>query len=147
MIKIIGAIFCQVVIIIILIQFIPSITLGYHKWNGAIPIFIMIAQLKINIGILSNCSKEFFVIKEYKKTNKINIEAVTWTRKYFSEVSVDCLVFSILIRGTKANKFISSPIQMLIQENEEIEIKVPVTIIIKNINFIHLIIKKRGIPI
>lgn len=133
--------------IITLIQFIPSITLGYHKWNGAIPIFIIIEQLKINIGNLSNCSKEFFVIKEYKKTNIINIEAVTCTRKYFNEVSVDCLVFSMLIKGTKASKFISNPIQILIQENEEIEIKVPIAIIIKNINFIHFIIKKRGIPI
>lgn len=36
-----GAIFCQVIKISLLIQFNPSITLGNHKWKGAAPNLII----------------------------------------------------------------------------------------------------------
>lgn len=45
--RIIGAIFCQVIKIKLLIQFNPSITLGNQKWNGATPLFIIKEEAKI----------------------------------------------------------------------------------------------------
>lgn len=45
--KIMGAIFCHVIKIMLLIQFRPSITIGNQKWNGAIPIFIINEDAKI----------------------------------------------------------------------------------------------------
>jgi len=45
--RIIGAIFCQVIKIKLLIQFNPSITLGNQKWKGAIPLFNIREEAKI----------------------------------------------------------------------------------------------------
>ena len=42
-----GAIFCQVIKSILLIQFNPSITTGNQKWKGAMPIFIINEEAKI----------------------------------------------------------------------------------------------------
>jgi len=44
---IIGAIFCQVIKIKLLIQFKPSITLGNQKWKGATPLFNIKEEEKI----------------------------------------------------------------------------------------------------
>lgn len=57
--------------------------------------------------------------------NKNTVEAKAWVKKYFKEDSVDIKLLS-LIRGIKANKLISSPIQALNQELEETVINVPI---------------------
>lgn len=78
------------------------------------------------------------------ENNKID-DAKAWVKKYFSEASVD-INLSSLIRGIKANKLISKPIQALNQEFAEIEIKVLEIKIVKNIIFERLfIIKKKRI--
>jgi len=61
MTKTIGVIFCHVNKIKQLIQFNPSITSGNQKWNGAIPIFVSNAELKMIIIELSI----FFIIKKF----------------------------------------------------------------------------------
>ena len=72
-------------------------------------------------------------------------EAKAWVKKYLIEASVDINLLS-LIRGIKANKLISNPIQALTQELAEIEIKVPKIRILKNIIFDELLkIKKKRI--
>lgn len=50
--RIIGAIFCQVIKIKLLIQFKPSITFGNQKWKGATPLFIINEDAKIILIIL-----------------------------------------------------------------------------------------------
>ena len=50
----IGAIFCHVIKIILLIQFKPSITIGNQKWKGAIPVFIIKEDAKIILIFLCN---------------------------------------------------------------------------------------------
>lgn len=72
MIKTMGVIFCHVSKIKQFNQFNPSITSGNQKWNGAIPIFVSKAELKIIIIVLSI----FFKIKKFldikiKANNKI----------------------------------------------------------------------------
>lgn len=89
--KIIGAIFCHVRSINRFVHLKPSATSKYQKWKGAAPIFIKIAELKIKYDKEFNCSNELMEIREYINENKINIEAVTWTRKYFIDASEEYL--------------------------------------------------------
>ena len=63
-IKIIGAIFCHVRSNKRFSHLKPSATSTYQKWNGAAPIFIKIAELRIKLGSISICSKELLNIKE-----------------------------------------------------------------------------------
>ena len=125
-----GAIFCQVIKIKLLIQFRPSITLGNQKWKGAIPVFIIKEEAKI---ILIN--KFIFLIKlllnlifiEKSKTeNKRIAEAKAWVKKYFNLASDVNKLLEFIQKGIKDNKLISKPIQILNQEEEEILIIVPI---------------------
>lgn len=115
-IKIIGAIFCQVINNNALAHLSPSRTSGYQKWKGAAPIFIRIALLNKNIEVGINCSIELIKINEFKKENKTRIDAETWTKKYFKEDSEEYLKLSKFIIGIKAKRFNSKPIQILIHE-------------------------------
>jgi hypothetical protein len=77
---------------------------------------------------------------KFKNTYKIIIEnkkieeAKAWVKKYFNEDSEENKFFDLIIKGIKDNKLISSPIQILNQEVEEIAINVPVIIDKKNKN-------------
>lgn len=64
--------------------------------------------------------------------NKKTAEAKACVKKYFRDDSEENKFFDPIIKGIKDNKLISNPIHILNQEEEEIEIKVPRTIDIKN---------------
>lgn len=66
--------------------------------------------------------------------NKKIEEANACVKKYFNEDSDENKFFDLIIKGIKDNKLISKPIQILNQDEEEIAIKVPVIIDIKNKN-------------
>lgn len=131
-IKTMGVIFCHVNRIKQFNQFKPSITSGNQKWNGAIPIFVSKAELKIiiielSIFFRSRCELASIIIE-----NKRIKEAKAWVRKYFIELSVERIFLLCWINGMNANKLISKPNHIPIQVNEEIEINLPVNRIIKN---------------
>lgn len=90
-------------------------------------------------------------MKWFSSMNKITAnnsteEANAWVKKYFNEASVETKLLLSLIRGIKANKLISKPIQAPNQELAEIVIKVPVIKIHKNIILEELLkIKKKRI--
>ena len=93
MTKIIGVNFCHENKIKQLVQFIPSTTSGNQKWNGAIPIFIKRAELKLNIIEFSM----FFIKKKFFDSKIIEIrrikEAKACDKKYFNELSEDKELF------------------------------------------------------
>lgn len=66
--------------------------------------------------------------------NKKIDEAKAWVRKYFKDDSDENKFFDLIIKGIKDNKLISSPIQILNQEVEEIAIIVPTIMDKKNKN-------------
>jgi len=118
---IIGATFCQVIKIILLIQFNPSITIGNQKWKGAIPIFIIKEEAKIILILELKFNKNFHsIIKENRiiENNKI-LEARACVKKYFKEASDENKLFNFIVKGIKDNKLISKPIQILNQEDEQ----------------------------
>jgi hypothetical protein len=76
-----------------------------------------------------------FVNKKYIIiTNKKIAEAIAWVRKYFKEASEENKFFEFIIKGIKDSKLISNPIQILNQEVDEIAIKDPKIIELKNKN-------------
>lgn len=75
-----------------------------------------------------------FITKNIIIKLKINIEeANAWVKKYFKEDSEENKFFVLIIRGIKDNKLISNPIHIPSQEEEEMEIKVPIIIVKKKI--------------
>lgn len=130
-----GVIFCQVIKIKQFNQDKPSIILGYQKWKGADPIFIIIEEL-IKIVNIKFILKFFNMINLIKIANKKLIDAIACVKKYFKEASEVKRLLEFEIRGINLNKLISNPIQHPIHELEEIEIKVlKIKINMKNILF------------
>jgi len=116
--NIIGAIFCQVNKIRLLIQSIPSIISGNQKWKGAAPIFNNNDELiiiSINILISKISLIKLFNIIIIKIENKKIVEANAWIKKYLIEDSVEYELFFFFNRGINDNKLISKPIQVPIQ--------------------------------
>lgn len=97
---------------------IPCVTSGTQKWNGARPNFIARAMV-IMVGAMG---LEFFNIVHCPECRRLmmmpiirSIDAVACVRKYFVAASVARgLCFFIRI-GIIANRFISSPIQIVNQ--------------------------------
>lgn len=148
----IGAIFCQVIKIKLLVQFNPSITPGNQKWKGEAPIFKNKVELIINILYIFNdfIWKSIFVKYINMIIEKRSIaEASAWVKKYFKAASVDIKLFILIIKGINDNKLISSPIQALIQEFAEIVVRDPLINVNKNNIFVEFlkIKKKRTIPL
>lgn len=132
--KIIGAIFCHVIKIILLIQLKPSITIGNQKWKGAIPIFIIKEEAKIMLILELKFNNIFHSIKKENKiieNNKI-LEAIAWVRKYFNEASEENKLFNFIVKGIKDNKLISKPIHTLNHDEDLILIIVPINNVDKN---------------
>lgn len=125
-IRAIGASFCHVNIINAFVQFKPSIISGNQKWNGAAPIFVNRAELKINLkyNVKLMLYIKFIDIKIIDKSSRE--EASAWVTKYFNEASDAIILLVFLIKGIMESRLISNPIHILIQEYEEIEIKVPI---------------------
>lgn len=141
--KIIGAIFCHVSKIKLLNQFNPSITSGNQKWKGAAPIFVNNAELVIIIKYWFKLKKKDEFIDIIIILNKINIEAKVWVKKYLIDASEEYIFLYIENNGITEIILISNPIHIPSQEYEEIEIKVPIIMVRKNINLYILIKKKR----
>lgn len=142
-----GANFCQIRMIKRFIHWIPSITWGTQRWNGALP--ILIKRLSIIKIIKKFRLDNDHLINLMEKALEIKIaEARAWIRKYLriaSELRGD---FSFMAKARKAIMFISNPIQAVIQEGaEKAEIEPKTS---KNINKVFqgkIIIKKRAMPI
>ena len=62
------------------------------------------------------------------------VEAIAWIIKYLIEDSLVKIFFLSLIRGIKDRRFISKPIHIPNQEEEEIVMKIPIVIVEKNSN-------------
>ncbi len=91
--------------------------------------FIIIINNSLKFwGINSN--EQLIIIIE---NNRI-IEANVWVIKYFKVASEAYIFFLLEIRGIIDIRLISRPIHILIQLNAEIEIKVPITKKVININ-------------
>lgn len=108
---IIGATFCQVNRIIQLDQFIPSIISGNQKWNGAVPIFVMIAEFIIIVDVVLNILVSINIIDIMRRD-----EARAWVIKYLIDDSEDELIFLLIINGIILIKLISNPIHIPIHE-------------------------------
>lgn len=140
----IGAIFCQVINRRHFTQFIPSITITNHAWNGADPNFIIIGAIInificLSIIILENQEEYKLFIKQHIKKKH---EAIVCTKKYFNADSLDKIFLVFIISGMKEIIFISSPIHIPNQLDEEMVIIDLITIIKENIRFKLLIINK-----
>lgn len=138
---VIGAIFCQVIIIIELSQVNPSIISGNQKWNGAAPIFVKIA-VSINIeehflDVTISLLDSIMIIANMKM-----VEAMACVTKYFIAASDSILFFVFLSKGIIESKLISNPAHILIQEFDEITISVLAIINVYNIILYRFFIKK-----
>lgn len=129
-----GAIFCHVIKIILLIQFKPSITMGNQKWNGAIPVFIIREEAKITLILELKFVIIFHSIKKENKMIENNniLEAKACVKKYFKEASEENKLFNFIVKGIKDNKLISNPIQTLNHDDEQTLIIVPKNNVVKN---------------
>lgn len=132
--RITGAIFCQVIKIILLIQFNPSITIGNQKWKGAIPVFIIKDDARIILIFEFIFIIDFHSIKKENKIieNRSILEAIAWVKKYFKEASEENKLFNFIVKGIKDKRLISKPIQTLNHEEEETLIIVPKNRVDKN---------------
>lgn len=143
-INIIGAIFCQVNIIKVLDQFNPLIISGNQKWKGAAPIFIRRAHLIIIIEVvLNSIILSIFIDKIVEKRN--NLDARACVIKYLRADSAGKVFLLFFNKGKIDNKLISNPIQAETHESDEIVIKVPIIIELKNNILYSFIIKKKRI--
>jgi hypothetical protein len=143
-ISIIGAIFCQVNRISALFQLNPSITSGNQKWNGAAPNLIISAEFNISINVefirgLMNSFVNNNIITDISRIR----DAIACVIKYFIDASVEKTFFFSEKIGITDNRLISNPIHILNQEYDEIEISVPDTMDIMNINLYNLIKKRK----
>lgn len=125
----IGAIFCQVNISSLLIQFNPSKISGNQKWKGAAPIFVNKPILMTIIIILLIFKDSFSIIIIIE--NMIRAEAKAWVKKYLIDASEENkdLDFN---KGIIEIRLISNPIHIPNHEYEEIAVKVPKIIKFKN---------------
>lgn len=143
--KIIGAIFCQVIINIQFNQSIPSITSGNQKWNGAIPILInnpvFIINKRSESGLILTLKFIFQIIIIIDII--INVDEIDCTIKYLIEDSLEFTLSFLFIKGIIDIIFISSPIHIPIHEYDETEIIVLIIINDININLYNFIIKKK----
>lgn len=129
-IRIKGAIFCQVKIKNAWNQGAVIKTWGNHKWNGATPNLI-IRDAEISKDSPENNKKleeMYLIIKEAIKIT----EAMAWGKKYLIALSVALLFWFVSSRGIILIKLISSPSQAVSQELAERAMIVPKIKVDKN---------------
>lgn len=126
MIRTIGAIFCHVRRTSLVFHDKPSITSGNQKWNGAAPVLVRSAEFIIidSVSSVQKVRDSFVDRREIILNMKIK-DASVWVRKYFAEASDEYMFLVDLMRGMMDSKLISKPIHILIQEYDEIAIRVP----------------------
>lgn len=135
----IGASFCQVIRIKLVFQFNPSITSGNQKWNGAAPIFVNRTD---SIKIVLVHSPTISIVKmEIIST----VEAKACVIKYLIDDSVLKGFLFTFMRGIMDRRLISSPTQIPSQEEDEIEISLPIIKVTENIFLWILTIKKKRV--
>lgn len=112
--------------------------LGNQKWKGAAPIFISKVKFIIKHINMFELNLLFIINKMIKNIKLIDLK--DWIKKYFNDASfIKYFLILGFMRGIKNNKFISNPIQHLIQELEEIENRV--LMINKKLNIIFELFK------
>lgn len=96
----------------------PCRTSGNQKWNGAIPSFMAMADVRIRqevgcvIWVMSHCPMcHALVMLE----NRIKAEAVAWVRKYLVAASIARGWWDFEISGRMDRVLISNPAQTMIQ--------------------------------
>ena len=97
-----GANFCQVVKIIQDTHDIEVITEGNQKWNGAIPNFSKMADIKI---IFTSCVDK--IVHWAILDISISLDPRAWAIKYLIEASVSWFDLDWVIKGINLNMLIS----------------------------------------
>lgn len=133
-VRIKGAIFCQVNMSVRLNHVKPSMICGTHKWNGAAPSLIN-NLIKIKVEKKSREDRKLKIILPLKALQIKIADAKAWIRKYFSVASEFREDLNLIKRANSPNMLISSPIHAIIQEEAEVAINVPRRITYKNIIF------------
>lgn len=106
-----GAIFCHVDSTRAGIHAIEVITEGYHKWHGAIPIFISKENIKMSLILY-----EIWWVNHIDILLKIrSLDPRAWTNRYFTEASVSWKLEVELIIGIKEIIFSSIANQIISQ--------------------------------
>lgn len=105
-----GASFCHVVRIIHMNHEIDVITDGNQKWNGAIPSFNIIADIRIKFMNGSEDIDQWLILDI-----SIILEPSAWAIKYLIVASVSWLDFVFDIKGINLNILISIAIHKNIQ--------------------------------
>ena len=141
----IGAIFCHVINIIHMSQFILFIISGNHIWNGGIPNFIIIDN--IIIIFISVFLYKLFHPYILTKIMIIKImDAILCVKKYIILLCDKSLFLDLYINGMNDIMLISIPIQMVIQFLDLNTINVLMIVIDKNNVFDDvLLIKKKNL--
>lgn len=127
-----GANFCQVSRIMPDVSETPCVTSGTQKWKGAIPNFIIMADViimdvvELDIFITDHCPE---YIRLIIMASISSIEAVAWVKKYFVAASIDRGLKFFIRMGITANIFISNPIHTISQWELIITITVPIIIV------------------
>jgi len=103
-----GASFCHVDKIKQLIHDIADITEGYHRWNGAAPIFKASLIVKTTWAMRFNVLWKFINILDINS----NLDPSAWFRKYFTEASVSWKLLDEHMIGIKHNRFNSIAIHI-----------------------------------
>lgn len=123
-IRVMGATFCQVRIIIICIHLVVWITWGNQKWKGAAPILIDRAKVVNKLG--KNIEFSEFKEKNIAEEKIIKTDAIAWAIKYLIAVSEERGFNWEIIIGISLIKLISNPIQQVNHEEEEQAKRVPI---------------------
>lgn len=103
-----------------------------QKWKGAAPILIKSPELNIMVKLLEIVFEKKKLFDNMVIENKISVEANAWVIKYFREASEEKRFFLLFIRGIIDRRLISNPSHIPIQVMDEIEIKDPIIIEVKN---------------
>lgn len=115
-----GTSFCQVIKIRHIDHDNEDITAGNQKWHGASP--SLKARAKI---IISREKYSGFVVQENRLLKRRSEEPITCAIKYLTAASVWRVFNEEKIKGIKENIFNSSPNQIIIQLELEMEIREP----------------------
>lgn len=122
-----GASFCQVDKIKQDIHEMEVITEGYHKWQGAMPIFN-------NRDISNNILMKFIGIEKLNQRDILDISIIlepkAWAKKYLIEASVSWLEFDSIIKGINDNRFNSIPTHI----NSQLELDMTISVLNSIVN-------------
>lgn len=139
-----GPTFCQVLIIKHIFHFILFMISGNHKWNGGIPNFIIILIMMMVFRMfvfIMFMGRNFLIIIDMI----IMAEASLCIRKYIILLSDMKGFFLSDISGINDIRLISKPTHIFIQFLDLMIIIVLAIVIVRNMAFLDVLIKKKKI--